>query len=165
MAAWLALDRCDPENGCMRVVPGSHTLPLLCTQKADTRVSFTDVTVEIPAHLRVVPVIMEPGDTLFFNGSLIHGSYPNETPDRFRRALIGHYIAGEAERVAPFYHPILRFSGEEVQLGESDHGGPCGVWREINGEPVVEMVLAAQTPALSTSDPRRARAPVKEAAI
>src|SRR5579883_3046998 len=31
MAAWLALDPCDEENGCMQVVPGSHNLPVLCT--------------------------------------------------------------------------------------------------------------------------------------
>ncbi len=45
MAAWLALDPCDEENGCLRVVPGSHTLPVLCAERADTQVSFTDVTV------------------------------------------------------------------------------------------------------------------------
>ena len=28
MAAWLALDPCDEENGCMRVVPGSHAWPI-----------------------------------------------------------------------------------------------------------------------------------------
>ena len=36
MAAWMALDDCDEENGCMQVVPGSHTWPVLCTDKADT---------------------------------------------------------------------------------------------------------------------------------
>ncbi|HLV80175.1 MAG TPA: phytanoyl-CoA dioxygenase family protein, partial [Chthonomonadaceae bacterium] len=90
MAAWLALDPCDEENGCMRVVPGSHELPLLCTEKADTNLSFTDVTVPVPKDLPVAPVIMEAGDVLFFNGSVIHGSYPNTSQDRFRRALIGH---------------------------------------------------------------------------
>ena len=48
MAAWMALDPCDEENGCLQVVPGTHSLPVLCTQKADTTVSFTDVTVPVP---------------------------------------------------------------------------------------------------------------------
>src|SRR4051812_26877069 len=30
MAAWMALDPCDEENGCMQVVPGTQDLPLLC---------------------------------------------------------------------------------------------------------------------------------------
>src|SRR5262249_10808223 len=34
MAAWLALDRCDEENGCLQAVPGSHRWPVLCTKKA-----------------------------------------------------------------------------------------------------------------------------------
>jgi hypothetical protein len=82
---------------------------------------------------------MEPGDVLFFNGQLIHGSYPNSSRDRFRRSLIGHYIVGEAEKVAKFYHPVLRMDGSQVELGISERGGPCGVWVEQDGAPVVEM--------------------------
>jgi phytanoyl-CoA hydroxylase len=139
MATWLALDPCDEENGCMQVVPGSGDLPVLCTQKADTSISFTDVTVPVPEEMPAASVLMDAGDVLFFNGSLIHGSYPNRSRDRFRRALIGHYIAGEAETVAQFYHPILRMDGTEVTLGVSPGGSPCGIWRERDGRPVVEM--------------------------
>lgn len=138
-AAWLALDPCTEENGCLQVVPGSHRFPLLCTQQADTTVSFTDVTVPVPEEVPVVPVRMDAGDVLFFHGSLIHGSYPNTTTDRFRRALIGHYIVGEAEQVAPYYHPVLRMDGTEVKLGESEWGGPCGTWVERDGKPAVEL--------------------------
>jgi len=143
MAAWLALDRCDTENGCMQVVPGSHKWPLLCTVAADTAQSFTDVTVPLPEGTQATPVIMEAGDVLFFNGQLIHGSFPNTSQDRFRRSLIGHYIVGEAEKVAKYYHPVLRMDGEEVTLGESERGGSCGVWVEQDGSPVVEMVQPA----------------------
>lgn len=139
MAAWMALDACDEANGCMQVVPGSHTWPLLCTQKADTSVSFTDVTVPIPEGQEVRAVVMEPGDVLFFNGSLIHGSYPNTTPDRFRRALIGHYIEGQAEKVAEFFDPVLRFDGSRLSLAPSAGGGACGVWVDRAGAPVVEL--------------------------
>src|SRR5258707_9401420 len=59
MAAWLALDACDESNGCLQVVPGSDKWPVLCTIKADTEVSFTDVTVPIPERHEAVPVIME----------------------------------------------------------------------------------------------------------
>ena len=139
LAAWMALDRCDEENGCLRVVSGSQNWPVLCTVKADTTKSFTDVTVPIPEGAEVVPVIMDPGDVLFFNGQVVHGSLPNTTDDRFRRALIGHYIDGDAEQVAHFYHPVLRMDGTPLDLNDSPGGGACGVWVNQDGTPVVEM--------------------------
>lgn len=140
IAAWMALDPCDEENGCLMVVPGTQDLPILCTVPADTTQSFTNITVPVPKDLPIVPVAMDPGDVLFFNGSLIHGSNPNRTTDRFRRALIGHYAVGDAEKIAQFYHPVLRMDGTEVKLGVSEGGGPCGVWVEQDGKPVVEIV-------------------------
>jgi phytanoyl-CoA hydroxylase len=139
MAAWMALDDCDEENGCMRVVPGSGELPVLCTQKADVTQSFTEVAVPVPESVPVAPVLMKAGDILFFNGSLIHGSYPNTSENRFRRALIGHYVAGEAEVVSQYYHPVLRMDGSVATLGVSEGGGPCGVWVEREGSPGVEL--------------------------
>lgn len=139
IAAWMALDPCDEENGCLQVVQGSQDLPVLCTEKADISVSFTDVTVPVPEGMKVVPIRMDAGDVFFFNGSVIHGSYPNVSKDRFRRALIGHYIVGDAEQVAHYYHPVLRMDGTEVELEVSQGGGRCGVWKERDGRPVVEL--------------------------
>lgn len=139
MAAWMALDRTDSENGCMMVVPGSHDWPVLCTEKADTAVSFTDVTVPLPDPRDAVEVEMAPGDVLFFNGSLVHGSLPNVSADRFRRALIGHYIQAEARKVAQYYHPVLRMDGSVVELDVSEGGGECGVWVETDGKPAIAM--------------------------
>ena len=139
MAAWLALDPCDEANGCLQVVPGSHTWPILCTERADTTRSFTDVTVPVPAEAEIRPVVMDAGDVLFFNGSLVHGSFPNTTTDRFRRSLIGHYIQGDAEQVAHFYSPALRMDGSPVELPGREDGSACGVWVERDGTPVIEM--------------------------
>jgi phytanoyl-CoA hydroxylase len=139
VAAWMALDYADEANGCMQVVPGSHTWPILCTTKADTRVSFTDVTVPLPPGVEAQPVVMDAGDVLFFNGALVHGSYPNTTTDRFRRALIGHYIEGAAEQVAQFYHPALRMDGRPLELAVSQGGGACGMWVERDGEQRIEL--------------------------
>jgi phytanoyl-CoA hydroxylase len=139
IAAWLALDACEEENGCLQVVPGSQNWPLLCTVKADTTRSFTDVTVPIPAGTRMNSIVMAAGDILFFNGQLVHGSSPNRTTDRFRRSLIGHYIAGEAQQVAQFYHPALRMDGSVIELENSQGGGSCGIWVNEEGQPVIEM--------------------------
>lgn len=139
MAAWMALDRCDEENGCMLAVPGSHLWPLLCPKKANAALSFTDVTVPLPEGVEVNPMIMDPGDVLFFHGAVVHGSLPNRTNNRFRRALIGHYITGCSTQVGGYYHPVLKMDGSAIQLGVSAGGGPCGIWVEQEGEPIIEL--------------------------
>lgn len=140
IAAWLALDDCDEENGCMMTVPGSQDLPILCITKADVKASFTDVTVPIPEGMAVEPCLMRAGDVLFFNGSLIHGSYPNTSEDRFRRSLIGHYMVGDGQAIGEWYRPVYDMRGNEVEVEVNPGGSKCGVWTEIDGAPVVELV-------------------------
>jgi hypothetical protein len=86
------------------------------------------------------PVLMRPGDVLFFNSALVHGSHPNTTTQRFRRARIGHDIEGAAEQVATLHHPALRMDGTPLELAISQGGGSCGVWVERDGAQVVGMV-------------------------
>lgn len=141
MAAWMALDDCDEFNGCLQVVPGSHTWDILCTTEANTDESFTDVTVPLPEGVEPVPVVMQAGDVLFFNGQLVHGSFPNQTQDRFRRSLIGHYIAAEAEQVGQYYFPVLRMDGTQVEgLNVAPDATTCGIWVDKDGQPIMEMV-------------------------
>jgi ectoine hydroxylase-related dioxygenase (phytanoyl-CoA dioxygenase family) len=138
IGAWLALDDCDEANGCLQLVPGSNHWPLLCAMEADTEQSFTSNTVPIPPGTEVRPMIMAAGDVLFFHGSVVHGSFPNVTKDRFRRALIGHYVEGEVTQLWKGYRPVIRFDGTEVQLDETPDGGLCGTWVTKGGQPVVE---------------------------
>jgi ectoine hydroxylase-related dioxygenase (phytanoyl-CoA dioxygenase family) len=119
MAAWLALDDSDEENGCLKVVPGSGTWQILCHEKADYTRSFTDVTAPLPEGMEPVSIPMTAGDVIFFNGSLVHGSEPNVSADRFRRSLIAHY------------RPSASVAG---QVSEG-----CGVWVERDGTPAIEI--------------------------
>ncbi|MBX3117936.1 MAG: phytanoyl-CoA dioxygenase family protein [Fimbriimonadaceae bacterium] len=140
MAAWLALEDIDEENGCLTIVPGSHDLPMLCPGHADPNASFTDHLVPIPEGLKAIPLPMKEGDMLFFNGSLIHGSGPNLSEDRFRRIIVGHYIGGEAEMVAEYYFPVYRFDGTTVDgLDAAKTGGPCGVLVDKDGKQIIEI--------------------------
>lgn len=140
VAAWLALDPCDEENGCLQIVPGTGDLPILCAVQADTTQSFTDIAVPIPAGLEPEAVVMEPGDVFFFNGTLIHGSFPNSSQDRFRRSLIAHYVTGNAQQLTSYDQPVLTFDGKELWLETSEKGGACGVWVEEGGQPRVEIL-------------------------
>jgi ectoine hydroxylase-related dioxygenase (phytanoyl-CoA dioxygenase family) len=126
VAAWVALDRVDRANGGLEVVPGTHRMDLFCPEEADPGVSFTRDFVPPPPGLERVPVDMEPGDVLFFNGSLVHGSEPNTTADRFRRSFICHYVGRSAERISDYYR-TLTMSGDPVRLEVATGGGPCGV--------------------------------------
>lgn len=131
IAAWVALDPADRENGGLEVVPGTQGMDIFCPQEADSSVSFTRDYVPIPDGLTAVPVDLNPGDVLFFNGSLVHGSQPNHSRDRFRRSFICHYIGRSAERMSHWYRPILTMRGEEVEIALNPDGGPCGV--EVTG--------------------------------
>lgn len=125
VAAWIACDDIDRDNGGLEVVPGTHAMDLYCPEEADLDVSFTRDYVPPPPGLDPVPVDLDPGDVLFFNGSLVHGSGPNTTADRFRRSFICHYVGRSAERIATWY-PTLTMDGQRVHLPESEGGGPCG---------------------------------------
>ena len=150
IAAWTALDACTVENGCMTVVPGSHRWPLLCPTTADGGSSFTNLTVPLPPDVSPVPVLMEPGDVLFFGGSLIHGSSPNLTTDQFRRSLIGHYVEGQTTALTAFDQPVLRMNGEELDLTPSAGGFPCGEWTNLDGAPT--LVLTGSLPSLTSTE-------------
>lgn len=126
-AAWIAIDPCDEENGCLVCVPGSHKLELQCPGEADQELSFTGHHVATPEGYREVPILMQPGDCLFFFGTTIHGSGPNRSTTRSRRSFICHYIGSRSTESASFYNPLIRMNGEEFDNTPSRMGSPCGV--------------------------------------
>lgn len=131
MAAWTAVDDADPGNGGMFVVPGSHRYGIICPDRADASRYFTTEQVALPEGAEPVPVEMRAGDVLFFNGSVVHGSYPNDSADRFRRAFICHYATTASEGISGGYAPLYRFDGgvwDGIALDPG--GGPCGTVQE-----------------------------------
>ncbi|MFD0619541.1 phytanoyl-CoA dioxygenase family protein [Paenibacillus sp. GCM10027629] len=84
LAASVHLDYADEENGCLRVIPGSHkagSLPHLGSHYLNHK--------EYPTK-DGTPCIAEAGDVLFFNYLTIHGSDPNRS-SRTRRNVLFQY--------------------------------------------------------------------------
>ncbi|WP_420000547.1 phytanoyl-CoA dioxygenase family protein [Streptomyces boninensis] len=127
VAAWIAVDDCDETNGALAVVPGSHTMEVVCPEEADAAQSFTRGLVRPPAGMEARQTRMNAGDALFFHGSMVHGSLPNTSADRFRRSLIFHYVPTGSVEVSKWYLPLVDVStGDDVSIGEAIGGGPCG---------------------------------------
>ena len=65
---------------------------------------------------------------------------PTPATDRFRRALIGHYIEGAAEQVAQFYHPALRMDGTPLELDDQRRAAaPAASGSSATAQLTVEM--------------------------
>jgi phytanoyl-CoA hydroxylase len=79
-SADIYLDAALPGTGCLRVIPGSH---------ADYR--GTSSTVPPLDDPRYVDVPMQPGDVLFHNALLVHGSHATSAGSPLRRVLYYSY--------------------------------------------------------------------------
>jgi phytanoyl-CoA hydroxylase len=97
LAASVHLDDTDEENGCLHVVPGSHTLgPLEASGDAHT--------VDYPLESGT-PCPAAAGDVLFFNYLTIHGSGTNRSSRTRRNVLFQFRDPADA--------PVLRDGVEE----------------------------------------------------
>ncbi|OAS82765.1 phytanoyl-CoA dioxygenase family protein [Metabacillus elymi] len=126
IAAWTAIDPSNEENGGLYVVPNSQHAEIQCPHRADPEKSFTREEVDIPDGLKPIPAILEPGDVLFFNGNVIHGSYPNTSKDKFRRSFICHYAGISTTKAGNFYKPLYKQDGTPVTDIETTESNPCG---------------------------------------
>jgi ectoine hydroxylase-related dioxygenase (phytanoyl-CoA dioxygenase family) len=132
IAAWIAVDDCDAANGALSVVPGSHTMEVVCPEEADAELSFTTGLVRPPEGMTAIQTQMRAGDVLFFHGSTVHGSLPNTSADRFRRSLIFHYVPQSSVEISKGYQPLLAPDGTEVHITPATGGGPCGdTWEGV----------------------------------
>ncbi len=90
---WLAVTDSTPENGCMRVIPGTQHLDLQAMDdkhRVDgTMLSGMDQT--LADEGRAVDMILQPGDVSVHNPNIIHGSNANHS-SRWRRGLTIRYI-------------------------------------------------------------------------
>jgi phytanoyl-CoA hydroxylase len=92
VSCWTALDAATEENGCVRMVPGSHKDGVLAHTPDDEgilHVQGVDVS-------RALPVVLPPGGVSFHQSCTVHGSGSNRTPHR-RRGLVTSYMRADFE--------------------------------------------------------------------
>ncbi|GAA2454741.1 hypothetical protein GCM10010191_87140 [Actinomadura vinacea] len=89
---WLAVDRSGPENGCLRVIPGSHREGIHKVRERDGEDAVFGVESDVAVdESRAVDVILEPGDVEVHHPNIMHGSNANNSPNR-RCGLTIRYI-------------------------------------------------------------------------
>ena len=92
IGAWIAMDDATVENGCLWILPGSHQRGYLYPQKPHENPDEFDFADESFGfdESDEVPVEVNTGALVFFNGYLLHRSRKNRG-DTFRRVLVNHY--------------------------------------------------------------------------
>ena len=109
---WVACDDATIENGCMHVIPGSHTQGI-----AEHAGDGDEYGLAAPQSLEAaVPIPLKSGDALVFHGELCHYTPPNKT-DKRRRAIQYHYASSECRQTSGQdrfkIEPEVRISGED----------------------------------------------------
>jgi ectoine hydroxylase-related dioxygenase (phytanoyl-CoA dioxygenase family) len=117
ISCWVALDDATLENGCMRMVPGSHKWGAHRGLRSGEGFAPGYDAEQIPsgAEVRAVPCEVKAGHGMFHHCLTWHGSPPNPSP-RPRRAIAVHYMPGHTR-----YEPKGRHLIDhrvEVQPGE-----------------------------------------------
>jgi len=90
ITVWTALDPATVENGCVRVIPGSHAMGVLNPSHES---GFLDDTLA-HEHCReedAIDLVLEPGEAVLLHNWLLHGSDKNHS-SQSRRALSVCYM-------------------------------------------------------------------------
>ena len=111
VGAWIALDNAIPENGCMHVIPGTHSAgPVVHFRRRDWQICDDQVQLG-----KIMAVPLRPGGILFFDGLIHHGTPPTTSALR-RRALQFVYIPATIGRITPAERlAVFGSEGKDVQ--------------------------------------------------
>ncbi len=117
----LALDSADDENGCLKVVPGSHRKGLrphrpLMTSRNESHILSVELTDDDP----IIELPVERGDITVHDEMIVHGSGVNNSKDRWRRTYITAFRSKacvDFERSIGFTHSHNDSISWETHLG------------------------------------------------
>lgn len=82
VTVWLALDRSTEENGCMRVIPGSHDNGFSEYHPVDSSTNTFGSEINEVDESRAVSFQLERGECSLHDARIIHGASANTSPYR-----------------------------------------------------------------------------------
>ena len=112
VTAWIALTESNSENGCMRVIPGSHKQGLLLHVHSDDEQNIIWDKEEIqisPREEEIIDIILNPGEVSFHHAGLIHQSKPNHS-GKERTGFIVRYVTSNLQKAVL---PVLQVRGND----------------------------------------------------
>ena len=116
VSAWIALSQSMTENGCLRVLPGSHRqqLPHAFTAVSEHNLLLSGLVVEHEVdELQAQDVILRPGQMSLHHVDLLHGSNANLSgKDRIGYAI--RYIASHVKQTA-WHYPVVLARGQYTE--------------------------------------------------
>jgi chlorinating enzyme len=127
---WLAVDASTRENGCMRVVPGSHRAVRQALDQYDPVDSRTNVfgarlREEFVDEQRAVDLTLEPGECHLHDAWTVHGSAPNTSPHRrcgyTMRYMPAHVVHTQRGGGLPQSHRIYLVRGRDRTGGRNTY--------------------------------------------
>lgn len=137
-SAWIALSPSTPENGCMRVIPGSHRNGLLehseLRREGNMLRRGEEIEVEVDESL-AHDLVLQPGEMSLHESNIIHGSKPNLSAVQ-RIGFIVRFVTPAYRQ--PSRGPLLRVRGdgdcrhlEMMDETRPGHDTPTGLdlWR------------------------------------
>ena len=101
VTGWLAISDVTEENGCMQMIPGSHTAPLkdhIDTYGEDNLLTRGQAVPDVDES-KAVPVPLKPGQLSLHHPRIIHGSGPNRSAERRIGFALQSYIAPSVRQV------------------------------------------------------------------
>lgn len=99
ITVWLAIDRSNKENGCMRVIPGTHNNGFSQYKDADAQSNTFNSQIASVDESQAVYFELEPNECSLHDSRIIHGATANASPYR-RCGYTMRYFATSA-RVIP----------------------------------------------------------------
>jgi len=117
---WLAVDDSLPENGCLRVIPGTHRMDLHEVKKYRDIESVlnSEIDPSLVEEDKAVDVVLKAGDVSVHHPNIIHGSNPNHSPLR-RCGLTIRYIPTTTKILTdkPVWEAAFLLRGKEITPG------------------------------------------------
>jgi ectoine hydroxylase-related dioxygenase (phytanoyl-CoA dioxygenase family) len=119
VTVWLALDPADEENGCMRVIPGTHANGFSAYESVDVQANTfsTAIKADLIDEGKAVYFELQPNECSLHDGRIIHGAKANTSPRRragYTMRYFSQHMKLNAEHPSNKVHKIWHARGQNA---------------------------------------------------